>query len=127
MDKSIKSGVAEKYDLRSVNNHTFSIAILNMLKNRKYAENMRERAQKFRLQKENPLDRALWWIDWVLRHPNEEVFRNPALDMNIFQRQSIDVIVFLTIVFSIISAIILKLIISCFCKIDKKSNKVKTN
>lgn len=127
MEKSIKSGVAEKYDLRTVNNHTFSIAILNMLNNRKYAENMRERAQKFRLQKETPLDRALWWIDWVLRHPNDEVFRNPALDMNIFQRQSIDVIVFLTIVFSIISAIIVNLIIFCFCKIDKKSNKVKTN
>lgn len=43
-----------------------------------------------------PLDRAIWWIEYVLRHKGAAHLRSPAADMSWFKLLSLDVISFLT-------------------------------
>lgn len=51
----------------------------------------------FRDQKETPLERAVWWVEWMLRNPNANHMRSEA-DINFIQLQSIDVLAFIFIV-----------------------------
>lgn len=61
-----------------------------------YKENIKVMSKYLKDQKELPLDRALWWIEWVLRNPNSYVV-NHGKNLNFFQIQSIDVISVLTV------------------------------
>lgn len=70
-----------------------------------YKENIKIISKYFKDQKELPLDRALWWIEWVLRNPSFYV-RNRGKNLHFFQIQSIDVISFLTLIILVLTYII---------------------
>ncbi|XP_055688534.1 UDP-glucosyltransferase 2-like isoform X1 [Lutzomyia longipalpis] len=93
--RAVKAGMALEYDIRNVKKETFKAAILEMITNPKYKENAMIRSKLFRDQPEKPLDRAIWWIEYVLRNPNENIFKSETLEMNIFQRHDVDIVVFL--------------------------------
>lgn len=62
---------------------------------------MKLRSKHFRDQPELPLERALWWVEWVLRNPDSNHLKTPAnMKLNGFQSNSYDVIfvLFLTII-----------------------------
>lgn len=42
-----------------------------------------------------PLDRAIWWIEYIIRHGGGEHLRSPGVDMSWFKLLSLDVIAFL--------------------------------
>lgn len=109
-------GIAEKYDIREINSATFATAISTMLTKPKYEKNMKIRSKLFRDQKESPLDLAVWWVKLILNNPEVDYIQNPALSLNIIQRQSIDVIAFLTLVTILVFYIEVKLILRCFRK-----------
>lgn len=71
---------------------------MKVLSNQQYADNAKRTSQLFRDQKETPLERAIWWIEWILRNPNTDHFRSLASDMNIFQMLSIDVIFVIAVI-----------------------------
>ena len=46
----------------------------------------------FRDQKEHPLERAIWWVEWVLRNPDNMILQSNAVHLNWFVKYSLDVI-----------------------------------
>lgn len=52
-------------------------------------------SRSFRDQKETPLDRAVWWIEWSMRNPNATHMRSIGSNFSFIQLQSLDVIGFL--------------------------------
>ena len=73
----------------------------------------------------HPKDRAAWWMEYLLRHPNpSDSMRNPAVELFWWQYFLIDVIAFLLIV--VISFIIIvKFLIKFACCRKSKSVKCK--
>lgn len=63
-----------------------------MLTDEKYARNMNGLSAVFHDQKETPLERAVWWVEWSLRHPNATHMQGVGTNLNRFQLQSLDVI-----------------------------------
>lgn len=54
---------------------------------------MNIRSKNFRDQPEKkPLDRAIWWIEFILRNPNPSYLRSPVLDLGFFKSNLYDVI-----------------------------------
>ena len=54
---------------------------------------MKLRSKHFRDQPELPLERALWWVEWILRNPDSDHLKTPAnTKLNGFQSNSYDVI-----------------------------------
>ncbi|XP_059613971.1 UDP-glycosyltransferase UGT5-like [Phlebotomus argentipes] len=106
---SIKTGVAEQGDLRNMERNAFKKLIEKMINDPKYNENAKIRSKIFRDQKETPLERAIWWIEYVLRHPNMTHMRSPSMDYNIAQRQSWDVLAFLYTVILVTVLILVKI------------------
>lgn len=73
-----------------------------------------------------PLDKAVWWIEYVIRHGGAKHLRSPAADMSWFKLFSLDVIVFL-VGSALTMSFILGLVIKSLFKLLTKtsSNKQK--
>lgn len=76
-----------------------------------------------------PLDFAVFWVEHVIRHRGAPHLRSAGLDLKWYQRDMIDIIIFLTLVtiilFIIFYIIIKKILGLCFRKkpVVKKSKK----
>lgn len=80
------------------------------MSNPKYKKKIEVYSKAFRDQKETPLERAVWWIEWAMRQPAVNVFEGNGKNLNFLQIESVDVIASLTIV----SGIMLFVTVKCF-------------
>lgn len=85
-------------NLKNINSTRFKDAIQEMMTNPKYKRNAQLRSKNFQDQKEHPLERAIWWIDYVLRNPDISFLKHPELaNINVCIKHSIDIIAFLVV------------------------------
>ncbi|XP_055702597.1 UDP-glycosyltransferase UGT4-like isoform X2 [Phlebotomus papatasi] len=123
---SVKAGMALEYDIRNVTKDTFKSTILELITNSTYKKNALLRSKMFRDHPEKPLDRAIWWIEYVLRNPNENIFRSEALSLNIFQKHDGDIVVFLSCVVFLCLYITFKILRVIVRRIKVSSQRKKT-
>lgn len=91
-DVIVLEGWALKLDLRELNESLLSRALNEMLTNVSYRTVVRHRARLYRDRPAHPLDTAVWWVEYVLRHQGARHMQSAALFLNWFQRNSYDVI-----------------------------------
>lgn len=89
---------------------------------------MKMRSKRFRDQPEKPLNRAVWWIEYVLRHPNPEHLRSPVLKQGSFVSNLFDIIlvfaVFIVLMVFVLWGLLIKLLkVFHGCK----ANQIKKN
>lgn len=94
--KTKLKGMAEEIDFHTITRDVLRNKLQKFLKNPKYTENAKKISAQFRDQKEPPLDRAIWWIEWVLRNPNADYVKSPVLRLGYIVGNSIDVIAIVT-------------------------------
>lgn len=97
VDRSVEKGIASRVDVKAITSDTLYEKLNEMLSNPMYKENVKILSKHFKDQKEPPLDRALFWIEWAVRNPNSSLL-NRGKNLNFFQIQSIDVMGLLTVV-----------------------------
>lgn len=51
----------------------------------------------FRDQKERPIERAVWWIEWAIRNPNAHYIKSPVLELGSIKGNCYDLIAFLVL------------------------------
>lgn len=103
--------MALKLDIRYIEKDQLKSTILELIEDNKYAKKAKMRSSNFRDQPEKPIERALWWIDYVLRNPDISFLRSSRLEqMNYFVKHSMDVIAVLTIVLILISVLFVKVV-----------------
>ncbi|GAB0099858.1 UDP-glucuronosyltransferase [Sergentomyia squamirostris] len=126
MKLNFKAGVGEQGEISKIKRETLKALIEKVVTNPKYKENALIRSRAFRDQKETPLERAVWWTEFVLRHPNMTFMRSPSLDQNFAVRHSWDVLaLFFAVIFLFV---LIGLTMSCrlFKRIlRRKSRKTK--
>ncbi|KAH8383542.1 hypothetical protein KR009_009258, partial [Drosophila setifemur] len=69
------SGMAEVLDSESLSTDSVTSTIRELIGNPKYKRNAREMSLRFRDRPISPLDTAVWWTEYVLRHRNTEHMR----------------------------------------------------
>lgn len=129
VDRSVEKGIASRMNVKTITTDNLYEKLNEMLSNPMYNENMKIISKCFKDQKELPLERALWWIEWVLRNPKSIIW-NRAKTLNFFQIQSIDVISTLTVVTLIVTYIVVLLLKKIFIFIfqrTKIANKDKND
>lgn len=120
--KSIRHGFAEGIDFHTMTTQMIEEKLQKLLENPKYLENAKKMSQRFKDQKELPLDRAVWWIEWVLRNPDNDYMKSPVLRLGFIVGNSFDVIAIISIASFVIVIIMIKMI-----KIFVSFNKTKLN
>lgn len=70
---------------------------MKVLNDPKYSANVKKLSGVLRDQKETPLERAIWWIEWLLRNPNIDNLKSPVQSLSYINGNSFDVIAVATI------------------------------
>ncbi|KAK5640399.1 hypothetical protein RI129_011210 [Pyrocoelia pectoralis] len=73
--------------------------ILEAINNPKYRIKLKELTKLANDQPMTGLERAVWWIEYVLRHEGEIHLRSPTIDIPFYQHYFLDVIALLLVVF----------------------------
>jgi glucuronosyltransferase len=74
-----------------------------------YTKNAERVSKRFRDKPEKPLDRAVWWIEYILRNPNSTHLQSPTVKLGVFLSNSYDILVFLSTIFLLVSYLVLKI------------------
>ncbi|XP_049767203.1 UDP-glycosyltransferase UGT5-like [Schistocerca cancellata] len=83
--------------LNNITEKSFQWAVNELLLNPRYVENARKYSKLFHDRPQKPLDTAVYWTEYVLRHKGAYHMRSGALDLTWYQYFLLDVIFFLLV------------------------------
>ena len=81
----------------------------------------RELGQQLVDQINHPLDRAIWWIEHIMRHPRLYAGRSPVHKLSWIQYFLLDVFAFYAAILGLLTSILYKLIACCCCRRKKST------
>ena len=87
-------------------------AINKVVENRDIGDAIGKMSELFRDQKEHPVERAVWWIEYIMRHNGAPFLKPKSMDMEWYEYNLMDVIIFLLSIWFIIAVIFIK---CCTC------------
>ncbi|XP_033182053.1 UDP-glucuronosyltransferase 2C1-like [Anabas testudineus] len=113
-------GVAKVLDIATVNRDNFLEALKEVLYEPSYRDKMKTLSSLHRDQPMKPLDRAMFWIEFVMRHKGAPHLRTESYKMSKIQYYSIDVVAFLLtvvlLVFTVFICVVRFLCRRVFCR-----------
>lgn len=89
--KAETDGYALKLDLSKITAESLVWAIKKVIHDPKYREDVKKRQFLLRDQKETPLERAVYWTEYVLRHKGATHLQSPARNLGVIEYYLIDV------------------------------------
>uniref|UniRef100_A0AAG5D7U9 UDP-glucuronosyltransferase n=1 Tax=Anopheles atroparvus TaxID=41427 RepID=A0AAG5D7U9_ANOAO len=89
----VSKGVGKRLSIEHLNTKELVETIQEIMTKESYRTNMKRMSALFRDQPEHPLDRAVWWIDWALRHPDATEMQTHGTGLHWFIKHSYDVLI----------------------------------
>ncbi|XP_063703722.1 UDP-glucosyltransferase 2-like [Culicoides brevitarsis] len=91
----VNRGTGVRLDVFTLTKEKFKAALLDVLLNPKYTQNAKSRARVFQDQMEKPIDRAIYWLEWAMRHGEDmQVIQSPVKELGWFVGNGYDVMLF---------------------------------
>ncbi|XP_043682849.1 UDP-glucosyltransferase 2-like isoform X1 [Vespula pensylvanica] len=97
IDNYVKKNIAVKLDYENLSEDDMDAALNAILYNSTYRETARLIGQKFLDRPLNPIDTANFWIEYIVKY-GKDALRSPAMDLNWWQIELLDVYAFLLLV-----------------------------
>nr|CAH7745279.1 unnamed protein product [Callosobruchus chinensis] len=115
---------------RQINIHTLTMdglynSIKEMLNNKKYAKNMKETSSRMRDQVQTPLERAVYWIEYSIRHNGTHFLNLKSRDLPLFIANGLDIHLFLLLVGCATLLVIISVCKYCFTCTTRKPKMKK--
>lgn len=127
MHKSVAAGVGVKVDFHTITTQKLKAAIDEVLTNPKYRRNMKIMSKRFRDQPEKPLQRAIWWSEFIIRHPRPTHLRPAAFNLGLLGSHFWDIQVLILVAVLLIVFLVLRIFKKLFHKrpelINQKQKK----
>lgn len=114
IQKSVSAGVAQKVDLHTLSVKALVSAISEVLGNPKYRKNMEIRSRNFRDQPEKPLDRAIWWCEYIIRNPKPTHLQPAEFNLGLLGSHFWDIQVMIISVFVLFVLLVKRIIYKIF-------------
>ncbi|XP_063233927.1 UDP-glycosyltransferase UGT5-like isoform X2 [Bacillus rossius redtenbacheri] len=93
----VEKGIGLKLDISEVSKEKILDALKTVLTDKSFWDNMRRLSSIMRDHQSSPLERAVWWTEYVLRHGGAAHLRSAAVDMPWYQYLLLDVLAFLLV------------------------------
>ncbi|XP_059180571.1 UDP-glucuronosyltransferase 1-2-like [Centropristis striata] len=101
-------GAAKVVDVTAITQQNFLETIQEVLRNPSYGNNMKRLSALHRDKPVSPLETAIYWIEFVMRHKGAAHLRTESYKMPWYAYYSVDVLSFLTLVLLVLTAIVVK-------------------
>ncbi|XP_044264042.1 UDP-glucuronosyltransferase 2C1-like [Tribolium madens] len=99
---AVKRGYAVSILMKDITEDSLYKALQEVLNKPKYKQNALKMSKLMRDQPMKPIDSAIYWIEYVIRHRGAPYLRSASLDLKWYQREMLDIFSFLlTLVFVI--------------------------
>ncbi|XP_050537199.1 UDP-glycosyltransferase UGT4-like [Daktulosphaira vitifoliae] len=118
-----EKGFGRMIDIFTMNEESLLSTIKDVLENPMYNENSIRQSLLYRDRDMKPIDRAVYWVEYVLRHKGAKHLISQSTRLNIFQYFLIDVFIVFGFFITIVIFLVLK-ILNCLFKYNK--SKLKT-
>ncbi|XP_036115639.1 UDP-glucuronosyltransferase 2B17-like isoform X2 [Molossus molossus] len=118
-------GAAVRLDLNTISSTGLLNALKTVINDPSYKENAMRLSRIQHDQPMKPLDRAVFWIEYVMRHKGAKHLRPASHDLTWFQYHSLDVIGFLLACVATAMFVIMKCCLFCCQKFAKPGKKKK--
>nr|XP_023024873.1 UDP-glucuronosyltransferase 2B7-like [Leptinotarsa decemlineata] len=116
-------GIAIGVDHKTMTKNQLKTAILKVAENKRYKDQVRKAKDILTDQPLQGLEKAVWWVEYVIRHQGAKHLRSPAADMTFFEYFMVDVAIFLMCCILAISYVVVnitKLIMSTRIQLKRK-------
>lgn len=97
--KAVLDGYALKLELQTITAENLLWAIKKIIHDRTYKTEVKKRQILLRDQKESPLERAIYWTEYVLRHRGASHLQSPARHLSVLQYYLVDVLAIMLLAF----------------------------
>ncbi|XP_029400880.1 uncharacterized protein LOC110330325 [Mus pahari] len=118
-------GAAVRLDFLTMSSTDLLTALKTVTNDPSYKENAMRLSRIYHDQPVKPLDRAVFWIEFVMRHKGAKHLRVAAHDLSWVQYHSLDVIGFLLACVLTVLFILTKCCLFCYQKLTKAGRKKK--
>ncbi|XP_034829861.1 UDP-glucosyltransferase 2-like [Maniola hyperantus] len=126
-EKYPRHKIGVKLDLATLTEEQFKEAIENVISDQSYRENIKRLRSIMRDEPQSPLERAVWWTEYVLRHGGAKHLRAAGANISWAQYFELELVVLIILVL-VATLILFVLSLYCVCKIiSRNSSKTKTS
>ncbi|XP_046386467.1 UDP-glucosyltransferase 2-like [Ischnura elegans] len=131
MRRMVEMKVAEHVDFVTITKESFTAKVLKVINDPSYRRNMQTLSNMLRDQPETPLDRAVFWVEFTLRHGKGgrvEALRYAGLDLAWYQYFSLDVLAVFAgvIMFAVLAVVfVIRALCRCFVKPSHRKDSSK--
>ncbi|CAG7725202.1 unnamed protein product [Allacma fusca] len=94
-----------RLEMQNLNSKVLIRSLYEILNNPKYASNMKSMSAIFRDRPMNPIETAVYWTEFVLRHNDTKILK-PIQNLTFFQRRFYDVALVLILLISLVLALL---------------------
>uniref|UniRef100_A0A1Q3FQR5 UDP-glucuronosyltransferase n=2 Tax=Culex tarsalis TaxID=7177 RepID=A0A1Q3FQR5_CULTA len=94
-DKVVERGIGKSIWMERLTTDGLRQAILEVIENKKYKRNIERLGKLIRDQPMRPVDKAVWWTEYVIRHQGASHYRYKPAKMPAWQYHYYDVVAFL--------------------------------
>ena len=122
--EAVNNHVGVRLEWHGMTEEKLETALLEVLTNPEYQSSVDRLSSLILDQPQHPLDRAVWWLEYLIRHPANTSMKPHTHNLHWFQYFLLDILAVVIILFSILSFTLYKLI-SCCCRknvLKKKSD-----
>ncbi|XP_050501765.1 UDP-glycosyltransferase UGT5-like [Diabrotica virgifera virgifera] len=117
------AGYGIKIPFSQITEERLTDALEKLLKDPKYFETARKLSDLSRDRPVNPMDLALYWTDYIVKHKGAPHLRVAAMELTWYQYFLLDVIAFVVIMIIMTFTALFILYRKCCCRKNKKSKK----
>ncbi|XP_060786457.1 UDP-glucuronosyltransferase-like [Neoarius graeffei] len=125
VQRMVVRGVAESLTMYDLTSEKLLGALRKVLNDKSYKEKITKLSMIHNDRPIEPLDLAVFWTEFVMRHGGAEHLRPAAHHLNWIQYHSLDVISFLLLFLATVAFINIKICVFCFRKCFKRTQKTK--
>jgi len=119
--EAVRNGVGVLEDWHSLEADNLLASVREVLTNPKYTEAVSRLSDLVMDTPQHPLDRSVWWLEYLLRHPHNTGMKSPAVRLAWYQYFLLDVIAFFSVIIAFLIFLVWKLVICCCCAKKQKT------
>lgn len=114
--RASRAGYAKVIDFNDISTDIFVNTVHEMTTNKSYASRMEEISSISKDNLVDPMDEALFWIEYVIRHKGAKHLKSNAIHMSWFSYLLLDVLLVNVSALSIVTFLLVWVIKKCVCR-----------